>query len=107
MSRYIDADKLDDLITQLNNEGRDITRVEYKRLDNILSEMPTADVRENVHGKWLEKEIIHNHANAKISELQSARCSVCNKYHTTPYMYSFYNYNFCPNCGADNREVEK
>lgn len=54
-------------------------------------------------GKWLEKEVINNKV---IEEWQSARCSVCDKYHTTPYMYYFSDYNYCPNCGA-KMEVEK
>ncbi len=58
-------------------------------------------------GAWEEKETFHNaDDNPIIEEWQSARCSVCNKYHTTPYMYYFDNYNFCPNCGASMRERE-
>lgn len=63
-------------------------------------------VRDYQHGKWEEKETFHNaDDNPIIEEWQSAMCSVCHKYHTTPYMYYFNNYNFCPNCGADMREV--
>ena len=55
------------------------------------------------HGEWLEKETFHDENADVISEWQSARCSVCNKYNTTPYLYCFTDYNFCPNCGADMR----
>lgn len=48
-------------------------------------------------GEWQECEVSDEKA---IEEWQSARCSVCGKYHTTPYMYCFDKYNFCPNCGA-------
>lgn len=55
-------------------------------------------------GKWLEKNVARIDEDlddsAVINEWQSARCSVCDKYHTTPYMYYFDNFNFCPNCGA-------
>lgn len=54
-------------------------------------------------GEWLEKEV---NSDKVIEEWQSARCSVCDKYHTTPYMYYFSNYKFCPNCGA-RMEVEE
>jgi hypothetical protein len=55
-------------------------------------------------GEWLEKEVISDKV---IEEWQSARCSSCNRYHTTPYMYYFSNYKFCPNCGARiGEEVE-
>ena len=58
-------------------------------------------------GAWEEKETFHNGDDDPIiEEWQSARCSVCHKYHTTPYMYYFNNYNFCPNCGADMRGRE-
>lgn len=54
-------------------------------------------------GEWEEKEIFHNGDEEPIiKEWQSAICSVCGKYHTTPYMYYFDEYNFCPNCGARN-----
>ena len=58
-------------------------------------------------GEWEEKETFHNGDDEPIiEEWQSAMCSVCHKYHTTPYMYYFNDYNFCPNCGADMRERE-
>ena len=52
------------------------------------------------HGKWEEKETYLNEGDCEITEWQLARCSKCGKYHTTPYMYSFNNFNFCPSCGA-------
>lgn len=39
--RLIDADKLDDTIMRLNEEGWEITRAEYKRIDGVVFEMPT------------------------------------------------------------------
>lgn len=60
MPRYIDADYLDELITQLNHEGRGITRNEYKMIDNILFEFPTADVVEVVRCKDCEYYIRHD-----------------------------------------------
>ena len=64
----------------------------YKRLQ-------TRD--EPMEGKWEEKETFCvTDDDPIISQWQSARCSECGKYHTTPYMYYFDNYNFCPHCGA-------
>jgi formylmethanofuran dehydrogenase subunit E len=54
-------------------------------------------------GEWIEKEIFgeyNDDVHHYVSEWQSARCSVCGKYHTTPYAYYFDEYNFCPSCGA-------
>ena len=59
------------------------------------------------HGEWEEKETLLNEGDCEITEWQSARCSKCGKYHTTPYMYSFDNFNFCPNCGAEMKGREE
>lgn len=57
---------------------------------------------------WIECEVFDNkEANAHIDRWQSAKCSNCGTYHTTPYMYYFKKFKFCPNCGAAMREVEK
>jgi hypothetical protein len=50
-------------------------------------------------GKWIEKEV-YNLEYTTIEQMQSACCSVCGKYHTTPYSYYFSKYNYCPSCGA-------
>lgn len=49
-------------------------------------------------GKWLERGVSEN-GNA-IDQWQSAKCSYCGRYHTTPYMYYFTEYNYCPHCGT-------
>lgn len=51
MSRYIDADAFDDTVKTLNEQGWNITRIDYKRMDRVLFEMPTADVVEVVRCK--------------------------------------------------------
>ena len=48
------------------------------------------------HGRWEEKTV----NNCRIDEWQSARCSACGRYHTTPYLYYFTDYQYCPCCGA-------
>ena len=59
-------------------------------------------------GEWEEKTTFHNGDDDPIiEEWQSAKCSVCGKYHTTPYLYYFNDYNFCPHCGADIRKDGK
>lgn len=50
-------------------------------------------------GEWLEKEVHGADEETGIVEWQSAKCSNCGKYHTTPYMYYFTHYDYCPNCG--------
>ena len=65
-----------------------------------LEAKAVAIIKSERHGEWKEKETHLNEGDCEITEWQSARCSKCGKYHTTPYMYSFNNFNFCPNCGA-------
>ncbi len=55
-------------------------------------------------GSWLERQVMGWSAH-DINELQSARCSACGKYHTTPYMYYFNDFAYCPNCGVRMRSV--
>ena len=86
--------------------GRDI----FEMLDNVglgISKLPPAQPEqpEPKRGEWLERDVIDEPKGKHITQWQSARCSVCGRYHTTPYLYSFTHYNFCPNCGADMREV--
>lgn len=54
MPRYIDADKLETVVYELNFERAEkwgITRGEFKLIDSVLFEFPTADVVEVVRCK--------------------------------------------------------
>ena len=81
MSRYIDADKLSEMI-----EARGKMLVEGKEafyyIANWLNKLPPADVAEVKHGEWVHGECV-------------SHCSECGVEtyleHITPY---------CPNCGA-------
>ena len=68
--------------------------VRYRAIEQTVKEQPTI---ERKTGEWEEREVSSDKV---IDEWQSARCSVCGKYHTTPYMYYFDSFSFCPNCGA-------
>ena len=67
---------------------------------SYIENAPAVDAAPVVRGQWIEKECSEN----TIEEWQTAKCSNCGKYHTTPYIYYFDNYNYCPNCGAKNTE---
>jgi DNA-directed RNA polymerase subunit RPC12/RpoP len=47
---------------------------------------------------WTDKQVV-SVKEAGAEELQSARCSNCGRYHTTPYLYNFDEANYCPYCG--------
>lgn len=89
MSRYYDYDTLckgmHDVV--LKNGAL------HRCIDDIkILDLPTADVRENVRGKWVkvdEQPYFRKH-------FHKVCCSVCRK---QGYDY----WNFCPNCGADMR----
>ena len=59
--------------------------------------VPAADVKPVVYGYWTRKRTIEHDG-----ELY---CSVCGKEPNTG-MFGITKTNFCPNCGADMREVE-
>lgn len=61
---------------------------------------PMPDVKPPAgHGTWQECKVF-DIEDTTLTALQSARCSVCGKYHTTPFQYYFDYYKYCPNCGT-------
>ena len=99
MVEYIDRQAALDMVRGLeeryvNNLPPMIDKVD---VCNALDTLPFADVQPVRHGIWEERKVSDKNC---IDEWQTACCSVCHKYHTTPYMYYFDNYNYCPNCGA-------
>ena len=52
------------------------------------------------HAVWKERHHAYSDEEAPIEEWQTAKCGKCGKYHTTPYLYYFTDYAYCPNCGA-------
>ena len=101
MSRYIDADAIVDKVCEgiscnecsfgTNEDGMSEC-VLQKRMDGL----PTADVRENVHGEW-------------IIDGECIDCSVCRheKWSRVPFEDLVKGFKFCPNCGADMRGGKK
>lgn len=84
--------------------------VPYVHLDdvrNAIANMPSVTPQVKATGSWVEKQVVDNEE-VEIEQWQSARCSKCGKYHTTPYSYYFDDYSYCPNCGAkmESEDVE-
>ena len=95
MARYIDTDNMKSI--------KNIQSANFNSIESIrewIDSQPTADVRENVRGEWIDCEVVHDRKDAKITDWQQARCSICGKWHTTPYMYNWDHFEYCPNCGA-------
>lgn len=91
MNKYIDADEYKKKLRKRYKAGiigRKVLICEFK----AINEMSPADVRENVHGEWIDLE------NNDLSV-----CSQCNKYYID--CGDKYEYNFCPRCGVDMRRT--
>ena len=96
MNDYI---KKEDAIDMLQKHAERLTHQTNISLSNVRSgvmtakwlieDMPTADVRENVKGEWIDR--------GKDMMIRW-QCSECGR-------KDIHIYNFCPDCGADMREV--
>ena len=100
MSRYIDADKLIDNIRPFaeydsNRRNKDWIR----RIEVVIDNQPTADVRENVKGEWLPMKRFGGEA----GQTPDVMCSVCNAPALWLGTLGCIRSNYCPNCGADMR----
>lgn len=94
MEKWIDAEAAVDAVKRSEALVRAFG---FHNAIEAIREVPAADVAPVRHAEWIEKEVIDGKI---IEQWQSAKCSKCGKYHTTPYMYFFDNYAFCPGCGA-------
>lgn len=92
MSRYIDANELKQHYAWWNNEDKET-------FDEIVDAQPTADVRENVKGKWLPMKRFGGEA----GQTPDVMCSVCNAPALWLGTLGCIRSNYCPNCGADMR----
>ena len=71
----------------------------------VLQSENIAPTVEPKRGKWVERRVSYV-PDSDIYEMQSAKCSACGLYHTTPYQYVFKDYKFCPHCGAKMERSE-
>lgn len=93
--RLIDADALDDVVQDLNeNKNYGITRGEYKRIDAVLFEFSTIEPKK---GEWIP--ITKGERGYSAGDF---RCSVC---HQPNKCYTMTNY--CSHCGAYMKPTEK
>lgn len=99
MSKYIDRNKIKYRVIKIPvqfgcQQEWDDSLVAYKE---DIEAIPAADVVEVRHGRWEQKRVFDSKV---VDQWQSAYCPVCHRYHTTPYLYYFTHYEYCPNCGA-------
>ena len=77
-------------------DSKEVRLIRAEKAQDTIEQLPSAQPKK---GKWKE-QAIENVKAAGIEEVQVAKCSACGLYHTTPYMYYFTEYKYCPNCGA-------
>ena len=92
MSRYVDADIA---IKEIEKRFYFLSHWMSYEAKYAIEETPTADVRENVHGKWVRIDGMappeyHNHY----------ECSLCGWHLGHHDKTSEIELKFCPNCGA-------
>jgi len=97
MNRYIDADKLKDTFANYHPFAtkQDLT---FNKIIKIINEEPKADVRENIKGEWQTVSIG--------CDTNEIRCTACKQITSVPADRTR-KLNFCPECGADMREVKE
>ena len=92
--RLIDADAI-----QYWQDDSGLKSMDYVRRSQIDS-MPIIEAELVKHGRWEQVEVVHDRKDAKIQDWQQAKCSVCGRWNTTPFMYYLRLDNYCPICGA-------
>lgn len=94
--KYISQDAAIDAVDVCN-----LHRGIIDALQAIISDIPTADVRPVVHGHYVGEYDGYADGNPVYDMWYCSECGCCfEDWDEKP------TYNFCPNCGADMREVE-
>ena len=101
MKRYIDADKLNEQLQALAyddwNQGVSTSWADaYMHFTDLVDIQSTDDVRENVHGEWIE---IPDEVFASTYKCSVCGCAPLSDGYDADYVLSPY----CPNCGAEMR----
>lgn len=92
MARYIDANMLQDqMYHEAFEKDSDMQKwdsgcwIRYKMFENVVADIPTADVVERKNGKWT------------LNKDGNWACPFCE---FDPYHDNMKGMNYCPNCGA-------
>ena len=94
MDDYVLRKSVYDALCRICNERGACDYTGQENCHKVFSQIPAANVRENVRGVWITYNALVN--GMYLDENERHSCSVCK--------HNFRNqYNFCPNCGADMR----
>lgn len=75
-----------------NNYSDSIMLARYDAILESIGNIKPADVRENVHGKWIKLDMHRG--------MEQYKCSSCGESCYVPECMGEPMYLFCPNCGA-------
>ena len=79
MARYIDADKFYQKLDKTQTKRKECT-VDYLEVFEMLDDIPTADVVEVKHGKWVEtKEWYFDEYAQSDYQRKCYECSICKR----------------------------
>ena len=98
MSDYISREKLAKKATHYEIAGFKTAKVVL--LKDVM-ELPAADVRPVVRGKW-----IRGNESATSPVKDSYTCSVCGDKAVAGYFGNPVRTNYCPNCGCEMEDIE-
>ena len=82
---------------------------EYRKALKLA--MTVLEQPERKKGKWEQVSVSYvsemDEESREVIAIASMFCPQCNRYHNEVYIYGnpTYGVNFCPNCGADMREI--
>ena len=101
MSEYISKKALLEKLKYMGDYNIDI---DYVTAEDIMS-IPSADVRENIHGEWIK---IQSGDKDFPESIVCSKCKNENSHlvfneHEEPIGKVFITSKYCPNCGADMR----
>ena len=92
MKRYIDTDEFEKRIRPYDTDDH-MDKALYNFAHNKMMDTPTADVRENVHAKWLPYEFGNKRWH------KCSACGIADEYINERGIEAVRK--FCPNCGAE------
>lgn len=96
MAEYIEReDAREKLCSMCRWEGT----VNCGECENPIDDIPAADVAPIKRGNWRDDVVSFYR---KCSE-----CGCCVEWNKKPFLFGDGEYNYCPNCGADMREVDE
>ena len=102
MSRYVRTSDLNNAIMSTKPELGVLAEEIATIFERIVQIVPTADVRENVRGEWIDDTETDDDGEIVYRGIHCSKCQ-----YSIPYVGLKSGTNFCPSCGAIMWKGEK